>query len=315
MTFLTNISKEYAPPPSPGEYPTVGNSPNPSAILNLFKGKKVSDLVQSLASQKIKTDIETSLQQRLTSPESINQGSTSLCGPAAFFYCLASKRPELYARYVVDMALYGKVHLSLGGAQSNGLTVEASSSLLKPCSGINIVEWITLGTLRRWDNPLSGLACEPSGMNDFASITKPESVASWFRRIGCSEVVTDIQLLSNTQEAENLTWTMENLISAHNKLTLGHSVCLLIQSNILTNYIYHEPLRPPTFYPDHWIVLTSKIQLDGVPLFANLSRNPKVSNSLKGLTFQVYSWGKKLPCQIEPEVFLKYYHGFISARW
>ena len=144
-------------------------------------------------------------------------------------------------------------------------------------------------------------------VNDFASITKPESVASWFRRIGCSDVTMETQLL-NTQG-------MDNLVRAQNKVALGHSVCLLIQSNILGSYLYHQPLRPPTFHPDHWIVLTSKIQLDGVPLFANLSRNPKVSTSLKGLTFQVYSWGKKHSWKIEPEVFLKYYHGFISARW
>ena len=95
MTFLINLSKEYAPPPPLGEYPTVGNSSNSSAILNLFKNKKFSDLVQSLASQNTKIAIETSLQQRLTHSEKVNQGNTSLCGPAAFFYCLASKRPEL----------------------------------------------------------------------------------------------------------------------------------------------------------------------------------------------------------------------------
>ena len=307
MTFLTNLSKEYAPPPTPGEYPTVGNSSNPSAILNLFKGKKVSDLVQSLASQTTKTDIETYLKQRLVHPESIDQGSTSLCGPAAFFYCLASKRPELYTRYVVEMALYGKVHLSLGGTGSNGLTVDAPIALLKPCPGIDIVDWITLGTLRSGDNPVLGLECKHSMVNDFASITKPESIASWFRRIGCSDVTMETQLLH--------TQGIDNLVRAQNKVALGHSVCLLIQSNILDSYAYRKPLHPPTFHPDHWIVLTSNIQLDGSQLFTNLSRNSNVSASLKGLTFQVYSWGNKYPCQFEPEVFLKYYHGFVSARW
>lgn len=167
MTFLINYEKELAPPPKPGEYSTVGNHSDPSSILNLFKGKKASELTGSLSSTKIKTDIETYLQQHLTYPESIDQGNTSLCGPAAFFYCLASKRPDLYARYVVEMALYGKVHLSLEGTKSNGLTVDAPTTLLQSCQSTNIVDWLTLATLRNGDNPMLGLACGNSLTNDF----------------------------------------------------------------------------------------------------------------------------------------------------
>ena len=144
-------------------------------------------------------------------------------------------------------------------------------------------------------------------MSDFASITLPDRLAFWFKRIGCSDVVTATSKLG----AQGI----ENLIMAHDKFVLKHSVCLFIQSNILTALINGSKPSSPTWYPDRWIVLISKIQLDGVPLSTNLNRNSNVAASAKGLTFDVYSWGNTYSLQVEPEVFLKYYHGFVSAKW
>ena len=127
MVYLANALKET---PKPSEYPTVGDNLSLSKVLNIFKGKKPSDLVASLSTEKL--NIELSLQGRLNSPDKIDQGQTSLCGPAAFFYSLATKRQELYARYVVDMALYGKAYISLGTHVTQRGGVIQKNLLAKP---------------------------------------------------------------------------------------------------------------------------------------------------------------------------------------
>lgn len=141
--------------------------------------------------------------------------------------------------------------------------------------------------------------------NDFASLTLPQTLASWLTQIGCTEVLNQAYL--STQG-------MDNLLLAQQKYNLGHSVCFLISAGILEN----TP-TPPTVFPNHWITLNLRspkgIQLDGRLLSADTKRDPKVSASLKGLKFTFHTWGRKPTYQLEPEVFFQYYYGFVSARW
>ncbi|MCP4118673.1 MAG: hypothetical protein GY737_25420 [Desulfobacteraceae bacterium] len=47
--------------------------------------------------------VENQLRDRLAHPWKINQGMTSLCGPAAFLYCIAVKNPGKYVKYIIDL--------------------------------------------------------------------------------------------------------------------------------------------------------------------------------------------------------------------
>jgi len=143
---------------------------------------------------------------------------------------------------------------------------------------------------------------EIGDLYDFASITRPETLASWFRRIGCSEVMTKTQLIG--------TLGLNNLIEAQQRYTRKHSVCLLIHAQVLK-----KPPGPVAFYPNHWVSLTSDIKLDGHLLSTTASRNAKVPAMLKGLKFSVHTWGYNKLLQLKPELFLEYYHGFVSAKW
>jgi hypothetical protein len=40
-----------------------------------------------------------------------NQGWTSLCGPASFFYCLQMDRPDVYKQAVNELWLHGKTKI------------------------------------------------------------------------------------------------------------------------------------------------------------------------------------------------------------
>ncbi|MDR2093562.1 MAG: hypothetical protein LBP58_09675 [Azoarcus sp.] len=52
-----------------------------------------------------------SVEDRRDAPTLINQGGSSLCGPAAFMYCIAREKPDDFAAYVLDLALTGEGRL------------------------------------------------------------------------------------------------------------------------------------------------------------------------------------------------------------
>ena len=51
------------------------------------------------------------LRDRVNDPRKQNQSAASLCGPAAFFYCVLNYKPELYVQYVIDLFTTGKARI------------------------------------------------------------------------------------------------------------------------------------------------------------------------------------------------------------
>src|SRR5262245_14600235 len=56
-------------------------------------------------------DVVAGLRERVNDPHKQNQGAASLCGPAAFFYCVLNYKPELYVQYVIDLFTTGKARI------------------------------------------------------------------------------------------------------------------------------------------------------------------------------------------------------------
>ena len=99
---------------------------------------------------------------------------TPFCGAAAFFYSLATHRPDLYARFVIDLVLYGKA--VIGKLQVDSVDYILSSSTQ---GNINILDWITLGALMEAENMIFPIKPNNSFLNQVGSITMPETLASW----------------------------------------------------------------------------------------------------------------------------------------
>ncbi|WP_260604746.1 hypothetical protein [Campylobacter sp. MIT 99-7217] len=118
-----------------------------------------------------------------------DQGHTSLCGPAVFFYCLLVDRPDLYVKCVID--LWEK-----GEAQIKNLKIKPSKSCKKPKSlmreasnHINGVDWITLAGLRDSENTILDYDEE----NDqVAGITLEGKIKQWFLKVGATILYSNI---------------------------------------------------------------------------------------------------------------------------
>ncbi|MDI1242267.1 MAG: hypothetical protein PSX80_10140, partial [bacterium] len=56
-------------------------------------------------------DVVAGLRERIKDPSKQDQSAASLCGPAAFFYCILEEMPHLYTQYVIDLYLKGEARL------------------------------------------------------------------------------------------------------------------------------------------------------------------------------------------------------------
>lgn len=117
-----------------------------------------------------------------------NQGPTSLCGPAAFFYCLLIDRPDLYVKCVIDL-------WENGTAKIKNLSIEPSRNCKKPKSlgddgnKINGVDWITLAGLRDSENMILDYDEE----NDqVAGITLEGKIKQWFLKVGATILYSNV---------------------------------------------------------------------------------------------------------------------------
>jgi hypothetical protein len=200
-------------------------------------------------------DVALGLRARVDRPSLISQQSSSLCGPAALVFDLATNDPVRYAQYVID--LYER-----GVADVRQLHVKAGDDLraYDPSGLIDPADWIALASLRDSDNFFFDYQ---SVDNEFAGITLPGDLEGWFKKIGYTKVINDTNLMTDKDEA--------NIREADRLYKDDYWVCLFINANMLSAATQDQGSTTAS----HWVVLTSPVTIAG----------GKIS-------FQVFTWGK-----------------------
>jgi len=227
-------------------------------------------------------DVVAGLRERVNDPRKQNQGAASLCGPAAFFYCVLNYKPELYVQYVIDLFTTGK-------ARIGSLKVEPSLPCrvyAPPASKIAAVDWIALASLRDSENTIM----DYSSANDtVAGITRPGTLAGWFRHIGYQGVRdnTNYYFCKGKKEIED----------CDRDIRVWRDVCLLVNDNLL----YPQKIKQKSTFCNHWIVLDDIPQLTG-----------------NQISISVYSWGAayKIPNigSLATEDFSRNFYGYVSGK-
>jgi hypothetical protein len=221
------------------------------------------------------------LRDRVAFPEHQHQRDASLCGPAAFFYCLLNYKPELYVQYVIDLFTTGKARLG-------SLKVEPSLSCraYQPGDQIAAVDWIALASLRDSENTVMSY----SSVGDQTSgITRPSTIANWLRAVGYQAVRDDTNYYFCKGRKE---------VDGFNRdVQISRDVCLLINANMLIN----GKTRLKSTFSDHWVVV------------ADDSPNLKDGK----IDLFVYSWGDIHNISdfgdLSLKDFLINFYGYVSA--
>ena len=280
------------------------------------------------------------LENRRNDPKRINQNGASLCGPAAFLYCVAREKPDDFANYVLDLALdgtgrLGGLEVAPGKDCRNSVTLTVNPNDPEERT-IAPADWIPLASLRDNANKIADME---SVNSDFAGITYPGALADWFGKTGWFNVLNRATCMPGGFHDP-----LHHLLGI-NSLPRSY-ICLLINANIMLG-----GLMGPI--PTHWVVLgdgagkgggsngndgsliriaTPKMEpahqhdimeriscLPDTPacLFKNDPRPARREELEKGkLTLRVYSWGRieriGYPWVIT-EKFLRAYYGYVAA--
>jgi|SRR6185369_15505489 hypothetical protein len=241
-------------------------------------------------------DLGTGLLARIEDPNRIDQAGTPLCGPSAMVRSLAISNPDAYAQAAID--LYSK-----GSSRIGTLDVKAGNELKRAPvpSNTNPADWLMLGSVRDTSNWF----LSPAGwfQNNFAGVTLPMTIEKWFRSAGYTKVINDTSLLGGDIPSVKSMCAKR----ASDYFADGYYVAMLIDMNLLKASNQNDVI---SLYPDHWVVLNSKIDNAGTMNYGDLC------------SFKIYTWGngeRKVP-QTPPgnaltfEKFLNKFYGFVAAK-
>jgi hypothetical protein len=251
----------------------------------------------------LRTDVADFLRIRIKDPSEIDQGQSSLCGPAVFIYCLAKKKPKVYARYVID--LYEKGEATIGrlkvkpGHDCKNYKLPIESEMVG-------VDWIALAGLRDSENAF----LDYDEYNDqVAGITLPSSVSKWFAHGDFSAIRNNTNLVFDKG--------VSALLKVNQLYMSGACVCLFVGANLFNGKSGGKA------HADHWVVLESSILIDGKPASQFKAQEQKMNGNKLGskkIEFSVYTWAEssrkvnKYYPNLTVEEFLDYFYGYVAVQ-
>ncbi len=262
------------------------------------------------------------------SEDSIHQGHSSLCGPAAFFFHISRKRPDIYVQVVLDLYKNGEAKLEKLKLKSSAVAKKTR------LSGIKGIDWMIMSSIKpSYDKP----ADRASG------ITWPGDLGKWLKNTG-------YQVVDRTAYTSR---GLESLLQAQLAYASGHTVFLFVNGALFRQ----SGKNAISFYPNHWVILNSDIKIKKYDNRSKSHKAPAVIsstlirdiseewkkyeeameefNDIDGERFDrpvkinnqilldVFTWGKRhwpvfneRSISRKPEIglFLKGYYGYIKAK-
>ncbi len=224
-----------------------------------------------------KAKIERALQLRLAKYDFPDQGDASLCGPAAFFYCLLMDRPDLYKQIVKELWESGKTKIGTLKIKpgyncrhpTNFFTNDSRGYIPKvPC-----IDWITLASLRDSENSVFDY---DSPDDQFSGITTAEDLKTWFEKSGAKILYSINTSLIDQIRGPHL--TLQDLCRLNSYISPETHVVVLIAAKMISN-------QGILTTKDHWVVWTDKLKLlDG----QEITEQTAITEKIK---LELFSWG------------------------
>ncbi|HKM97041.1 MAG TPA: hypothetical protein VJY99_10145 [Buttiauxella sp.] len=206
-----------------------------------------------------KNIIEEQINNRFNKITLPNQNAGSLCGPAAFFYCLQMDRPDVYAQAAKDLWQYGKAKIGeleiFPGDGCRHPTGDFYDGFRPRILGL---DWMTLAALRDSENSVLSFDALDSPI---AGITMWQTLTEWFEKTGYTKVFSNVGV---TQAG------MEGIRELNDYVKGGYKVVTLINDGLL------QLGRSTHTLPTHWIVWSS----------------PVTEDSASNIHLKLFSWGE-----------------------
>jgi hypothetical protein len=182
-----------------------------------------------------KSMVVAELKDTVDNRSSINQEQSSLCGPASFFYVLFLLSPDVYVRAVIDLFTHGKAKISNLSLQSSTDAANYSPSRMRHS------DWMLLSSIKpSYDEP----------SEKFDGITLPKRLRKWFLKSGFTIAKDNTSVFFKKG--------IDDLLKAQKDYDNGYTIILFVDLNILNPF---KQKSCGSLFPNHWITLTSDINL------------------------------------------------------
>jgi len=189
-----------------------------------------------------KNKIEADIQDRFYYFSYPTQSGASVCGPAAFFYCLQKDRPDVYAQAARELWRYGKTKIG-------ELEITPGEGCRHPAghfdNNISGLDWMTLAGLRDSENAVFSFDTLDSPI---AGITMWQTLSKWFEKAGYEKVFSNVGIAQAG---------IQGIRDLNEYINKGYKVVTLINDGLLNGSL-SDKLTVPT----HWIVWDSPVTQD-----------------------------------------------------
>ncbi|MDE9540317.1 hypothetical protein [Xenorhabdus bovienii] len=214
-----------------------------------------------------KSKIESEIQDRIAKKTYPRQGWASLCGPAAFFYCLQKDRPDIYEQSARELWKYGKTKIGrLEIKPGDGCRHPSGSFYNNGEPTISGLDWITLASLRDSENAIfsyNQVEAETAGITMWGKLTE------WFEKAGYEKIFDNISIFSHSN--------INDIITLNDYIRKGYIVVSLISVGML------KGSAGETSGKNHWIVWEGEVSLKGKSI--NLDSENEIVN------LNMFTWG------------------------
>ena len=227
-----------------------------------------------------KATIVADVRSRVNDPFQISQGGQPFCGPAAVLFELVRKQPLRYVRICQSL-------FETGYFQATSHWISAPNELRQASRGelrMSQADWMVLATLRQSENLLFPVEPNaPDMIRNLAGMTKSWEMRGWIKEI------------LGYRKSEYYHAYLMNDVSALNQAAAaiqagGVAFALITAEGML------QTNPPPIPFPSHWIALLG---------------NVSVANSQ--VSFDIYTWSKKLHLDLDLSSFKKYFWAAVTG--
>lgn len=244
-----------------------------------------------------RSEVAAGLRERIDDPNKINQGETSLCGPADFVRQIVTDDPRAYAQAAIDLFRSGSGRI---GTFSIKAGKDLRNHVVPATTKVHPADWILLASIRDTDNWWFDYQSES---DDASAITMPHSKEKWLKQAGYTDVINDTNVM--------VTKDLDNAVRASSHFDRGYKVALFINSNML----YASKMNTASVTPDHWVALSSSIRIKSINLISPGALNEDPTSSV---AFRCFSWGSiyTVPAsgRLTDYRFRCNYYGFVAGR-
>ncbi|MCP9267268.1 hypothetical protein M5U04_03950 [Xenorhabdus sp. XENO-1] len=229
-----------------------------------------------------KSKVESQIQNRLSKRTYPDQNGASLCGPAAFFYCLQIDRPDIYEQAARELWEHGRTKIGqLEIKPGDGCRHPKGTFYNSRGERISGLDWLTLASLRDSENIIMAY---DEVSDQVAGITDWWKLSDWFEKSGYEKV------FDNTGLSHSKINDLVTLCDYYNK---GYNVVTLISAGMLSDF------TEETSGKNHWVVWEGVLENDEKE---NITNNSDLDQYIN---LKLFSWGK-IEYQIKPYKSLDY---------